>query len=124
MIPRRAPPSQEDVELVNLLVEHSRKAVDMYLQELVAKMPGSTQARLLISDDVADSLHELAEIEEVDLVVLSAHGSSGKRRWPFGSLTTSFIQYGGTPLLIVQDFARNELAPSRAALAVEQHKGH
>lgn len=122
--PRRAPLSQEDVELVELLVERNREAAEEYLRDLIAVVPGDARSQLLVSADGATSLHELVETGETDLVVMSAHGRSGKNRWPFGSLTTSFIQYGGTPLLIVQDLARDALAPSKAALAAEQQKGH
>lgn len=123
-MPRRVPPSPDDVALADALVACNREAAEQYLEELDIKTPGDTRPRLLICDDVAISLHELVEAEEVDLVVMSAHGISGKNRWPFGGLTTSFIQYGGTPLLIVQDLGRNDLASSKAALAVEQPKGH
>ena len=48
-------------------------------------------------------LHRFVAEEQIDLVLLSAHGFSGQAQWPFGSLTQSFIEYGETPLLIVQD---------------------
>jgi nucleotide-binding universal stress UspA family protein len=122
--PRRAPLSQDDIDLIELLVERSRDAAEEYLRDLIAVVPGDARNQLLVSEDGATSLHELVETEQTDLVVMSAHGRSGKNRWPFGSLTTSFIQYGGTSLLIVQDLARDALAPSKAALAAEQQKGY
>jgi nucleotide-binding universal stress UspA family protein len=124
VIPRRAPPPQEDLELVDSLVECSLKAAEEYMQDLIPIVPAGARAHLLVSEDVATSLHELVETEQVDLVVMSAHGSSGKRRWPFGGLTMNFIQYGDTPLLIVQDLPRDDLAHSKASLAAEQQKGH
>jgi hypothetical protein len=58
------------------------------------------------------------------LVALSAHGYSGGTRWPYGSLTTSFILYGNKPLLIVQDLPRQEIEPTAAELAVREFGGH
>ena len=60
----------------------------------------------------------------MDLVVISAHGYSGNAKWPYGSLTTSFIEYGTTPLLIVQDLAPGEVALSEAQAAAREVKGH
>ena len=48
-------------------------------------------------------LHRFVAEEQIDLVLLCAHGFSGQAQWPFGSLAQSFILYGETPLLIVQD---------------------
>jgi nucleotide-binding universal stress UspA family protein len=68
----------------------------------------------LVSGDVTTALHELADSEEVDLVMLAAHGYSGAPRRTYGSVTTSFVAYGSTPLFIVQDFDRDQ-APSPAS---------
>jgi nucleotide-binding universal stress UspA family protein len=79
---------------------------------------------LLVSDDVTLTLHELVEQENVDLVVLSAHGYSAATRWPYGTVATSFISHGTTPLLIVQDLSPDEIELSRAELAAREHRGH
>ena len=83
-----------------------------------------TQARVLVSEDVAFSLHELVEAEQVDLVVMSAHGYAGKNRWPYGSLTTSFILYGNTSLLAVQDLASEDWTQTQNEMASEEQPGH
>jgi hypothetical protein len=56
--------------------------------------------------------------------MLAAHGYSGERRWPYGSVTTSFIAYGNTSLMIMQDLPSSEIHPTRAELAVREGKGH
>ena len=45
----------------------------------------------------------LSEQEQIDLVVMSAHGYSGEAERPYGGLTGRFITEGKLPLLIVQD---------------------
>lgn len=57
-------------------------------------------------------------------VLLCAHGGSLQMRWPYGSVTTSFIEYGSTPLLIVQDLPSNDIRRTRAEVVVEEHVGH
>src|SRR5690606_31309523 len=77
---------------------------------------------ILVSNDAALSLHELVEQRQVDLVILSAHGYSGKSRWPYGSITTSFIEYGTTPLLVVQDMQPQDLELTEAEIVVRKTK--
>ena len=59
-----------------------------------------------------------------DLILLAAHGSTGERRWPYGSVTTSFIAYGNTSLMIMQDLPDGEIRQTRAEMAVRESKGH
>jgi nucleotide-binding universal stress UspA family protein len=82
------------------------------------------EIRLLVTDNIAASLHGVVEDEEVDLVALSAHGYSGRAKWPYGSVALNFIAYGTTPLLIVQDLSRDELEDTEAELAARERKGH
>jgi len=120
----RAPVSRSDQELADRLTERNRVEAGRYLAELRSQLSVPAQTRLIVSDRVSATLHQLAADENVDLVVLSAHGYSGDARWPYGGVAATFIDYGHRPLLIVQDLARDEIAPTAAELAVEQHWGH
>jgi nucleotide-binding universal stress UspA family protein len=123
-MPRRTSPTEEDIELANRLVERNREEVSAYLQDLKTQLPLDADSHLLVSDDVAVALHELVDSQHVDLVILSAHGYSGAPRWSYGSVATSFVGYGSTPLLIVQDLSREDVEPSQAELAVKERRGH
>ena len=78
----------------------------------------------IASDNVISTLHSVVEQEGADLVMLAAHGRSSESRWPYGSVATSFIAYGTTPLLIVQDLSQDELESTQAEMAAREHKGH
>ena len=41
-----------------------------------------------------------------------------------GSITTSFILYGSTPLLIIQDLEPESYQATPAEIAAREHKGH
>jgi nucleotide-binding universal stress UspA family protein len=122
--PRRTPLAEEDLELVERLTERNRQAATKYMEQLRSRLLVDFEPQVLVSDDVATSLHEQIQTDHIDLVVLSAHGQSGKTRWPYGSVTTSFIIYGTTPLLIVQDLSPHEVEASEAEMAAEEYKGH
>lgn len=123
-IPRRAPLTQEEIELVDRITERNRLQVGRYLEQLRSRLSGDVETHLLVSDDAAAALHDLAEAEKADLVVLGAHGYSGRKKWPYGSVALSFIVYGTTPLLIVQDLSPGEVEKTQAEMAAREHKGH
>jgi nucleotide-binding universal stress UspA family protein len=110
-MPRRTPPTREDVELADQVVERNRAEAVEYLEQCKSRLPGDVQARVLDSEHVVSTLHELVEQERIDLVFLSAHGYSGQTRWPYGGIVVSFIAYGTTPLLIVQDVPLDKTHP-------------
>ena len=115
-IPRRTPLTQEETDLINRLTERNQEEGTKYLEQLQSRMAPAqpsvaVQMRVIVSDNATATLHDLAAQENVDLVILSAHGYSGEARWPYGSVVTSFMFYGNSPLLIVQDIptARQEM---------------
>ncbi len=102
-IPRHAPSDSGEIELAERLIEHNRGVAEVYLQELTTRLNVPTETHLLISGDVAGTLHSVADQEAVDLIVLSAHGHSGNPQWPYGAVANHLIAYGTKPILLVQD---------------------
>ena len=121
---RRATSAQEDIELANRVLERNRVEATRYLEQLPSRLDVDVQTRLLVSGHAAATLHSLAEQENVELVILSAHGYSGGTRWPYGSLVVNFIGYGTTPLLVVQDLSPDEVERTKAEMSVRERKGH
>jgi nucleotide-binding universal stress UspA family protein len=103
---RQMPPAPEDVDLTNRIVDRNREEAVNYLEQLRSRsyLEGiDVHAHLITSDHAAVALHQLEEQEQIDIVVLNAHGYSGIHQWPYGSMVNNFILYGKVPLLIVQD---------------------
>jgi len=123
-MPRRAPPTQQEVELANQITELNKLEATRYLEQLRSQLALDVRTRLLISDNAAATLHDLVDQEDVDLVALGAHGYSGGTKWPYGSIVINFIAYGTTPLLIVQDLSPDEVERTRAEVAAREYKGH
>ncbi len=123
-VSRRAPLSEEEAELVERLTALNRENGQAYLDELRSRLDLDVEPRLLVSDDPAMALHSLADDEEVDLVVMAAHGYSGKRTWPYGSVALNFIVFGSEPLLIVQDVPAEEAGETTAERAASEQAGH
>lgn len=107
----REPLSDEDTRLVEQIVERNFQEADRYLNNLATRLSadGVNLTKQLRIGDASTSLHDLIEEENVDLVVLSAHGYTGDIHRLHGSVATNFIYYGLTPLLIVQDMSEDEI---------------
>lgn len=120
-MPRKVPPAREDLDLADRLVERNHAEAVRYLEGLRSRLPSDTQALVLVSEDVALTLHELVDQQDIDLVLVSAHGQSGRTRWPYGSVVMSFVTFGTTPLLIMQDLPRGEIDSTQAEMAATQH---
>lgn len=107
-LPRRVAPSSADLELAAKLTQRNRAEARRYLQEIRARLstsPHRVRARWRSSSQPSRSLSELAEHERADLVVLSAHGSSGDPQKRYGGVVEAFVQAAKQPVIILQDLA-------------------
>lgn len=117
-MPRRTPLTRADSELADRYITSNRTEAEQYLNELRSRLPGDVETRLVVGEHVGRTLHDLAHQADVDLVLVSAHGYSGQSHWPFGSIVHSFITFGHTNVLIVQD-AQPPLASAFAMVAAQ-----
>ena len=123
----RMPVSPEFEELSNRFVEQNQQAASHYFKQLLAQFSTKTlkiKTHISVGNNAIAVLHDMAEESNADMVLLAAHGETGERRWPYGSVTTSFIAYGNTSLLILQDLSESEIHQTRAERAVRESKGH
>lgn len=104
-------------DLIERAVEEGVSEAQSYLEDIASGLQADTVVRVLKNHDPAAVLHRLATEEDVDLVVLSAHGHSGERNWPHANMATSFVLHGDTALLVLQDIPWNILEPSPAEIS-------
>jgi nucleotide-binding universal stress UspA family protein len=119
--------NEEEIDLINRINERNRQYAEIYLKDLCTRLSAELydiKANLVIRENQIDALHELTEQENADLVILSAHGSSGGSKRLYGSMTLSFITYGATPMLILQDLHPGIIRPIRAELASIEQPTH
>jgi nucleotide-binding universal stress UspA family protein len=105
-------------------MERNRAEAIKYLEELKLRINVPIQTKLEVSPSISRCLHQIADENEVDLTILSAHGYSGDTRWPYGSVGLGFVVYGSTPLLILQDLPTNRIEPTQAEIAARDTGGH
>lgn len=122
-LPRRTPLDAEDIELSSRLVEKNRQVASQYLDELSSRTGMLVEKRLIIDENTTTAIHRLAEQEDIQLMILSAHGYSAQTRWPFGSMVGSVLAYGTTPLLVVQDMPPETIEPTYAEIVSRELGG-
>jgi nucleotide-binding universal stress UspA family protein len=100
------PLDSEAVELRERLVERNERIASAYLDRLrvrLAANDGTIRTVVLRAADVRSRLARLIADENVDLVVLSAHGRSGRADVPFGSSVEYLLAHATAPLLILRE---------------------
>ena len=123
----RFPLSDQDTELIKQIVEKNHEAASHYFDQLLAQFSMKDidlKTSIVVGENAFVILHDMVDEANADLVMLVAHGHSGERRWPYGSMATSFVAYGNTPLMIMQDLSSAEIQPTHAELAVKEGGGH
>lgn len=123
-IPIPEPYPVEIEKLSSQLMEVSRLAVTSYLNEMKARLPVECESRVLENTNASLAIQELAAQEEdIDLVILCAHGYTGQFAWPYGSNARNYIEHGTKPVLVIQDVPRSQVQPTAAEIAAENSGG-
>lgn len=100
-----------DLDLARDLAARLELRAKRYLDHLRARLAPDARVRTLVTRHVDErqSLLEVMRQEQIDLVVLSAHGSVCNPTRPFGSVTHHLIVHSTVPLLVLQDLAEPDL---------------
>jgi nucleotide-binding universal stress UspA family protein len=119
-LPIPEPYPVEIAQLSEQLVQVSRRTVRNYLNEMTERLPVESETCVVESNSVASAIQGLAEQEDIDLVVLSAHGYTGQSTWPYGNVARNYMEHGTKPVLVIQDIPRSEVQPTVAETTAEE----
>jgi nucleotide-binding universal stress UspA family protein len=111
------PLSDEDTKLIAQLTEKNQEIAAHYHEQITAQLSLkdiNIKSVVVVADHAISALHDMVEDAKADLVILVAHGESGERRWPYGSIATSFMQ----------DLSEHDVVPTHAEQAVQEARGH
>jgi nucleotide-binding universal stress UspA family protein len=107
-------------QLAEQLLQVSRQAVYEYLNEMKERLPVECDTCVVESASVTSAIQELADQEDIDMVVLCAHGHSGQVTWPYGTVTRNYMEHGTKPVLVIQDVPRSQVMPTAAEVSAEK----
>jgi nucleotide-binding universal stress UspA family protein len=106
-MPRRTPLTKKERSLSDAITALNRADAEQYLSGLKDRFSQPASTQVLLDESASLSLHHLAEQEQCDLVMLSAHGHTSNMAWPYGSLAASFLAHSSTNVMIIQDMTQN-----------------
>ena len=80
--------------------QEARSYLDARQQDIYRQ--GIAVRAMLCDRSAAEDILHVADSEEVDLIVMSAHGQGGQARWTFGSVADKVTRHSPCPVLIVR----------------------
>jgi nucleotide-binding universal stress UspA family protein len=119
-IPIPAPYPVEISRLSDKLLHISREIVSTYLSEVKLRLPVESETRVIESNNISSAIQNLANNENIDLILMCAHGYTGETTRPFGNVTRNIIDHGTTAILIIQDVPLSQVRPTAAAIAAQK----
>ena len=93
-------------ELYYGLPEPAHDELRRMLHEVAPTEPDVPVEHRLVAGDVANSIVNLAEMEDVDLIVMGTHGRSGVTRLLMGSVAELVVRRARCPVLTYRQPAR------------------
>ncbi len=86
------------------LDRNRKKDAEIYLEKMVGSLdiPGTVFNFTLLEGNPASMLVDLANDNEVDLIVIASHGRSGVSRWVMGSVAERIVRTSCVPVMMVR----------------------
>ena len=91
-----------NVEIAQQITEQEEDEATKYLREITARLGGANIEALIVSDDPADAVVNMAKERNASLIVMSSRGRSGLHRLVFGSVAQAVLQNSNVPVLLVK----------------------
>jgi len=115
-MPRRMPITKEEHATREKFVECNRRAAQAYLEEVARQLENGIKARprLLVAQDVADSICAAAADERADLIAISAHDWQSGAQRVTGTVCHTVMCNSTLPVLVFQDLPEAQLQALRA----------
>jgi nucleotide-binding universal stress UspA family protein len=106
----------EEQEAVAQLSRRNEIEAERYLSQVATQIEPKTVTYPISGSNAGQALLEFVNTNDVDLVVMSAHGYSSETMRPYGSVVSSFIDYSNTALLLIQDLPVEQIRPRRVTV--------
>jgi len=90
-------------ELLSDILRKSKTKTKRYMAKAVDKLKknGINAKTVIIEGMPSDEILNYTEKNQVDLIIMSTHGSSGLTRWAFGSVTDKVMRNSPVPVLVI-----------------------
>jgi nucleotide-binding universal stress UspA family protein len=121
-VPEISQYQQEMQELSDRFMTINTKALNHYLNDISQRLTVENKSKILINSRISQAILNLSDEENIDLLILCAHGHTGDFNRPFGMVAHSCIIYGTQPVLVLQDQPPSHIKISAAEQVSKQTK--
>ena len=104
-------------DMVNTIREQEMLEAARYLQELNENLTGEgyrVDFHVQSANSPAKAILAMAQLQPIDIIVMSTHGRGGFARWVYGSVAEKVMRHSPVPVLLVRpdpkDLEANEPA--------------
>lgn len=122
-IPIPEPHGEDVLNLINQFTRLSRNSVNEYLNRIKSQLPVPSESRTIEHRSVSEALQGLVEEENIDMIIMSAHGYTGQHHYPYGSVAREMLEFGARPILIIQDIPLSRVQLSDSEIIAQKSEG-
>jgi nucleotide-binding universal stress UspA family protein len=125
-MPRRLPPSGEDLAVAAAFTERNRVEAERYLgglRDRLVEQNVRVGTRIVVSSQRARAIRAMADETGADLVMVSAHGRTGDANERYGSVAARLMEQSRRPILVLQDLGSGR-EPTPDEEAARSRPGH
>ena len=101
--PFALPPKDRPSFNVSEYIDHLRQSAEESLQDVIDKKIGSELKieSVILNGDAAGEIARFANKENIDLIIIASHGTTGWKRFLVGSVTENLVRICTVPVQIV-----------------------
>jgi nucleotide-binding universal stress UspA family protein len=84
--------------------QQARQEAQGYLEAVQGELDRqAAKTRILLRDTApAEDILDVADAEDIDLIIMSSHGRGGLARWTFGSIAEKVARHSPCPVLLIR----------------------
>lgn len=105
--------SSSDRSLVNCAAKVVASAARNHFSQVAARIRADSIDASVIAMPASsplDLIYDTIVNEDIDLIVVAAHGLSGNKQFPLGRTSEHLVSHAPVPLLVVQDLNRDQMS--------------
>jgi nucleotide-binding universal stress UspA family protein len=121
-MPRKTQMASSELEMVQYLTKRNAEEAERYLQQVASNLASDAKIHVAVDEKPSAALQRLIGEENIDLLVLSAHGYTGNPQWSLGSVAENLLRHSQVPTIILQDLP-SHVKTTQARQAPVMHQG-
>ncbi|MEQ8677384.1 MAG: universal stress protein [Aggregatilineales bacterium] len=122
-MPRKNHMASDDLHMVQHIIKRNYEEAELYLQQIASNSVSDIHIHVSVEEKTTSGLAKIIAEQNIDLLVLSAHGYAGDPESTLGSVADSLLRHSHVPTVILQDLPAH-IETTQPKLAPTIQMGH